>query len=63
MQQGVFDSRLQVTQLAAAVITFTFKAVSQNGLLRQQALDGIGQLDLTAGTARDFLEVLEDAGG
>ncbi len=61
MQQRVFDGGLQVTQLAAAVIALALEAVGKHGLFLQQALDGIGQLDLAAGSARDFPEVPEDA--
>ena len=50
MRQRVFDIRLQVAELAAAVETLAVELVGIDRFVVHQARDAIGELDLATGT-------------
>src|SRR5581483_690560 len=62
MAQRKLDCRLEVPQLAAAVIALARKPVRIDGLFPHQGRNAIGKLDLTACSVPDLLEVLENRG-
>jgi hypothetical protein len=56
----VLDRRLQVADLAAAVVAFTGEGVGDDGFLCQQRRDGVGELNLAAGAGLGLFQLLED---
>src|ERR1700758_4622600 len=60
MAQGVFDGRLEVSELAAAVVAFAGEAVGVYGLLAHERRDPVGELDLPARSLAAPLQVLEN---
>ena len=58
--QAVFDRRLEVAELAAAIVALALEAVGVNRLVVEQGRNAVGELDLAAGAAAHLLEPLED---
>src|SRR5690606_12835790 len=61
--EGEADRGLDQADVGAAVEAGTAEAVGVDPVLRQQARDGIGELDLAAGAAAGGFQVLEDRAG
>ena len=59
MLQRVGQGRLDVAQLAAAVVTDSVEPVGEHLLVAQQALNRIGQLNLSAGAVLHLRQVIE----
>ena len=62
MAQRELHRSLQVPELAAAVETCAVILVRKHLLVREQRLNRIGELNLTAGTGLDRPQMLENAG-
>ena len=60
MAERVLDRRLQVAELAAAVVALAAEAIGVHGLLAHERGDAVGELDLAARAAADALQVLEN---
>ena len=54
MLQRIFHRRLQITELAAAVVADAIERIGQHLLFFQQAGNGVGQLDFAARTGFEF---------
>src|SRR5688572_10207369 len=55
------EVRLEVIELASAVVAHALELVGEHVLLLEQRGDGVGQLDLAAGSRGLVLEVVKDA--
>src|SRR5579871_2626763 len=62
MPQSKLDGRLQIAELAAAVVALAREAIGVHRLLAHERGDAVRQLDLSARAAPDALEMLEDRG-
>src|SRR5580658_1262718 len=62
MAESEFDRRLQIAELAAAVVALAREAVGVHGLFAHERGDAVSELNLTARAAADALEMLEDRG-
>src|SRR5262245_56564829 len=61
MIQREMQPRLEIAELAAAVVTRAFEHVREDILLLQQCGDAVGQLDFAALTGFRSLEMMENA--
>ena len=55
--EGEFDGRLQIAELAAAVVPHAFVAIGQHLFLVEHRLDGVGELDLAAGARLQLADI------
>ena len=60
MLQAVLHGRLQVSELAAAVVALAFEFEGIHRFALHQARDAVGELNLAAGALADFRQVVED---
>src|SRR5205807_546624 len=61
--ERVFDGRLQIAELAAAVVALAAEAIGVDRLLAHERRDAVGELDLAAGARADALQMPEDRRG
>ena len=61
--EGELDRGLEVAELRAAVVPLALERIGEDGLVREQRGDAIGQLDLTARATTDGLELAVDRRG
>ncbi len=62
MAYGIFHIRLHIAQFAAAIVALALHEVGVDLLALHQHGDGVGQLDLVAGTGRGFFQQRPDVG-
>jgi hypothetical protein len=61
MLEAEVDSRFKVSELAAAIVAAPLERVGNHRLLRDEARDGVGQLDLAPCARRHRSQMMEDA--
>jgi hypothetical protein len=61
MLESEIDGRLEVSELAAAVVAAALEGVGEHGLVNEQTRDRIGKLDFAAGSGRHRPQVMKDA--
>src|SRR5687767_13575337 len=61
MLDGEGEVRLEVVELAAAVVTHAFEFVGEYVFFLEQRRDRVGELNLAAGAGGLVLKVMEDA--
>jgi hypothetical protein len=63
MLETVVDRRLEIAELAPAIVTAAFEREREHALFGDQPRDAVGQLNFAAGARRHRAQVMEDARG
>src|ERR1700733_14703224 len=62
VRERIFHGRLQIAELAAAVVALAFEAMRVYRLLAHERTDAIGELNLPARAMADLFQMPEDCG-